>query len=73
MKNFLEWMLMSQLPKEGIFIRRRVRKLLYVIPMEVIPVGYVLSTINLYIYNSKCTIPNECILGKDLYYKEVTD
>lgn len=41
--------------------------------MEVIPVGYVLSTINLYMIDSRCTIPNECTLDKDLYYKEVTD
>lgn len=62
---------MSQLPKEGVFIRRG-KKVIVCNSCGAIPVGHVLST-NKSIYNSRCTMSNDCTLGMDLYYKEVTD
>lgn len=62
---------MSQLPKEGIFIRRGKKVI------ECNSYGgntcRLCTFYNKSIYDSRCTIPNECALGKDLYYKEVTD
>lgn len=71
MKNFLEWMLMSQSPKEGIFIRRG--KKVIVCNSYGGNTCRLCTFYNKSIYDSRCTIPNECTLGKDLYYKEVTD
>lgn len=62
---------MSQLPKEGIFIRKS-KKVIVCNSYE----GNTCRLCTFYnksIYDSRCTIPNKCTLGKDLYYKEVTD
>lgn len=62
---------MSQLPKEEIFIRKG--KKVIVCNSSGGNTCRLCAFYNKSIYNSRCIIPNECTLDKDLYYKEVTD
>ena len=71
MKNFQEWMLMSQLPKEGIFIRGGKKVIICNSCGD--NTRRSCASYNKSIYNSRCTMPNDCTLGMDLYYKEVTN
>ena len=60
---------MSQLPKEGTFIRNG--KKIMVCNSYGGNTCRLCTFYNKSIEDPRCTIPNECTLDKDLYYKEV--